>query len=101
MYIFTKSLVSHGLHNRLGHVANFMFCPHIVSRGDWLWIPANFKGTSYCFGFNVETYHHVTLTLHSLFQSKMADGGDFLNGDELEAILDISEAEAEGDGTRS
>ena len=43
----------------------------------------------------------MTLTLHSLFQSKMADGADFLNGDNLEAILDISEAEDEGDGTRS
>ena len=43
----------------------------------------------------------MILTLHSLFQSKMMDGGDFLNGDDLEAILDISEAEAEGDGTRS
>ena len=64
----------------------------IVSRGDWLGNPANFKGTFCCFGFDVETYHHVTMTLHSLFQSKMADGADFLNGDDLEAILDILEA---------
>ena len=28
------------------------------------------------------------MTLHSLFQSKMANGSDFLNGDDLEAILD-------------
>ena len=28
------------------------------------------------------------MTLHSLFQSKMADGADFLNGDDLEAILE-------------
>ena len=67
----------------------------IVSRGDWLGNPANFKGTFCCFGFDVETYHHVTMTLHSLFQSKMADGADFLNGDELEAILDILEADKE------
>ena len=54
-----------------------------VSRGDWLGKPANFKGPFCCFGFDVETYHHVTMTLHSLFQSKMADGADFLNGDDL------------------
>ena len=62
--------------------------PHsaIVTGGDWLWNPANFKGVLYCFGFDVETYHHVTLTLHSLFQSKMAGGIDFLDGDDLEAI---------------
>ena len=40
-------------------------------------------------------YHHVTITLHSLFQSKMADGADFLNWDDLEAILDILEADKE------
>ena len=67
----------------------------IVSRGDWLGNPANFKGTFCCFGFDVETYHHVTMTLHSLFQSKMADGAVFLNGDDLEAILDILEADKE------
>ena len=67
----------------------------IVRRGDWLGNPANFKGTFCCFGFDVETYHHVTMTLHSLFQSKMADGADFLNGDDLEAILDILEADKE------
>ena len=67
----------------------------ILSRGDWLGNPANFKGTFYCFGFDVETYHHVTMTLHSLFQSKMADGADFLSGDDLEAILDILEADKE------
>ena len=37
----------------------------------------------------------MTLTLHSLFQSKMADCADFLNGDDLEAILDILEADKE------
>ena len=35
------------------------------------------------------------MTLHSLFQSKMADGADFLNWDDLEAILDILEADKE------
>ena len=35
------------------------------------------------------------MILHSLFQSKMADSGDFLNGDVLEAILDILEADQE------
>ena len=35
------------------------------------------------------------MTLHSLFQSKMVDGADFLNGDDLEAILDILEADKE------
>lgn len=54
-----------------------------VSRGDRSGNPANFKGTFCSYGFNVETYHHVTMTLHSLFQSKMADGADFLNGDDL------------------
>ena len=37
----------------------------------------------------------MTLTLHSLFQSKMADGVDFLDGGNLEAILDILEADEE------
>ena len=67
----------------------------IVSRGDCLGNPANFSGTFSCFGFDVETYHHVTMTLHSLFQSKVADSADFLNGDDLEAILDILEADKE------
>ena len=70
-------------------------CASIGSRGDWLGNPANFIGTFCCFGFDVETYHHVTMTLHSLFQSKMADDADFLNGDDLEAILDILEADKE------
>ena len=35
------------------------------------------------------------MTLHSLFQSKMADNSDFLNGDDLEVILDILEADKE------
>ena len=49
----------------------------IVGRGEWLGNPANFRGTFYCFGFDVETYHRVTMTLHSLVQSKMADSADF------------------------
>ena len=35
------------------------------------------------------------MTLHSSFQSKMVDGADFLNGHDLEAILDILEADKE------
>ena len=37
----------------------------------------------------------MTLTLPSLFQSKMAEGVDFLDGDDLEAILNILEADEE------
>ena len=37
----------------------------------------------------------MPLTLHSLFQSKMADGIDFLDGDDLEVILDLLEADEE------
>ena len=57
--------------------------------------PGKLQRVLYCFGFDVETYHHVTLTLHSLFQSKMADCVDFLDGDDLGAILDILEADEE------
>ena len=35
------------------------------------------------------------MALHSLFKYKMADGAHFLNGGELEAILDILEADKE------
>ena len=47
--------------------------------------------TLYCFGFNVETYHHVTLTLHTV--NKMAEDTDalFIFGNDLEAILDALE----------
>ena len=37
----------------------------------------------------------MTLTLHSLFQSKNADGADFFEGVDLEAILDILQADEE------
>ena len=40
----------------------------------------------------------MTLTLHRLFQSKMTDRVDFLDGDDLEAILDILEADEEMEG---
>ena len=40
-------------------------------------------------------YHHVTMTLHSLFQSKMADGADFLNGDDLDILEADKEMEEE------
>ena len=35
----------------------------------------------------------MILTLHSLLQSNMMDGVDFLEGDDLEPILDILEAD--------
>ena len=76
-----------GTHSRITSKYSRKLSQTIVSRGDWLGNPASFKGTFCCFGFDVETYHHVTMTLHSLFQSKMADGADFLNGDDLKAIF--------------
>jgi hypothetical protein len=66
---------------------------NIVSRGDWLGNPANFKGTAYCFAFEVELHHHVTMTLH-INQNNMADMSElFLFGDDLDAVLDILESE--------
>ena len=41
---------------------------NIVSRGEWLWNPANFKRPAYCFAFEVEWVHHVILTLHIVRQ---------------------------------
>ena len=41
----------------------------IVSRGDWLGNPANFKGAVCCLASEVETYRHVTMTLHKLVPS--------------------------------
>ncbi|XP_031553408.1 uncharacterized protein LOC116290505 [Actinia tenebrosa] len=55
--------------------------------------PANFKGPAYCFAFDVEPYHHVTLTVHTLKTNKAADSEEFVFGDNLEAILDILEAD--------
>lgn len=41
----------------------------IVSTGDRLRNLANLKGSANCLGFDVEPYHHVTLTVHT-FQTK-------------------------------
>ena len=43
----------------------------IVNWGDWLWKPAHIKGPAFCFAFEVELHHHVTLTVHT-FQDNMA-----------------------------
>ena len=66
----------------------------IVSRGDWLGNPANFKGAVCCLACEVETYHHVTMTLHRLtsVQNNMVDLNDlFFFGDNFDAVLDILE----------
>ena len=42
-----------------------LHCPIIVNRGDWLWKPAHIKGPAFCFAFEVELHHHVTLTVHT------------------------------------
>ena len=70
----------------------------IVSRGDWLGNPANFKGAVCCLASEVETYHHVTMTLHKLtaVQNNMADVNDlFFFGDDFDAVLDILEIDEE------
>ena len=85
MHMHTNDFENMSCHERGKlYVFSWLFCflPQLettccrVSRGDWLGNPANFRGTFCCFVFDVETYHHVTMTLHSLFQSKMADGAD-------------------------
>ena len=53
------------------HVLN----PSIVSRGEWLGKPANFKGAGYCLAFEVETGCHVTYTVHHSSQHSKQDGG--------------------------
>ena len=68
---------------------------YIVGRGDWLGKPANFKGQSYSFVFEVDATSHVTRTVHST-QTNMADESDlFLFGDDFDAILEILETEDE------
>ena len=70
----------------------------IVSRGDWLGNLANFKGAVYCLAFEVETYHHLTMTLHRLtsVQNNMADVKDlFFFGDDFDAVLGILEIDEE------
>ena len=47
----------------------------IVSRGEWLGRPANFKGAGYCLAFEVETGYHVTYTVHHCSQYPKQDGG--------------------------
>ena len=48
---------------------------NIVSRGEWLGRPANFKGAGYCLAFEVETGCHVTYTVHHSSQHSKQDGG--------------------------
>lgn len=38
---------------------------------EWLGNLSNFKGPAYCFGFAVEPYHHVTLSMHTLQNKQM------------------------------
>ena len=38
----------------------------IVNRGEWLWVPANFKGSDKEVYLDVEQAFHVTLTVHNL-----------------------------------
>jgi hypothetical protein len=45
--------------------------PNIVSRGDWLGDPANFKRPAYCFDFDVERTGHVILTVHKFPRWRM------------------------------
>ena len=45
----------------------------IVSRGDWLWNSANFKGLNNSAVSDVERTRHVTLTVHKFIQ----DGGQY------------------------
>ena len=45
----------------------------IVSRGDWLWNSANFKGLNNSAVSDVEETRHVTLTAHKFIQ----DGGQY------------------------
>ena len=70
----------------------------IVSRGDWLGNPANFKGAVCCLASEVKTYHHVTMTLHKLtsIQNNMADVNDlFFFGDDFDALLDTLDIDEE------
>lgn len=63
----------------------------IVSRADWLWKPANFRGRNYSSLSEVELTHHVILTVHTT--NKMADAASELIvfGDDFEAIINILE----------
>ena len=79
MSAILKTLVSRVLHlptrgetlgTRLPQTS--LFNPIRVNREEWLGGPATFRGLAYCFGFDVEPHHHVTLTAHT-FKTKMAD----------------------------
>ena len=63
----------------------------IVSRGDWLGKPANFKDRNNSVPAEVELTRHVTLTVHTT--NKMADARNelFVFGDDFEAILNMLE----------
>ena len=68
----------------------------IVSRGEWLARPANFKGPGYCLAFEVETGCHVTYTVvtaASILNKMLEDSDLFLFGDDLDAVLEALEAD--------
>lgn len=64
---------------------------NIVSRGDWLGKPANFKGPNNRVPAEVELTRHVTLTVHTT--NKMADATNelFVFEDDFETILNMLE----------
>ena len=62
----TNANIFHSPHDTQTTIANV-----IVSRGDWLGKPANFKGLNNSVLFEVELTRHVTLTVHTT--NKMAD----------------------------
>ena len=56
---------------------------NIVSRGEWLWKPANFKEGNNSFVSDVEPAHIVNKTEDKVY-------GLTILGDDLDAILDMS-----------
>ena len=63
---------------RILHVPNWIEIKFIVSRGDWLWNSANFKGLNNI--SDVERVRHVTLTVEFI-----QDGGQCIWGETFEA----------------